>query len=247
MFNFWEPLHFFHKGYGFQTWEVSPQFAIRSWAYIVLHAMPVKVASFLFPTEKVSTFDLYSSLYTHEYHSGLRSSPSASPSPSSQPSAKPSSTAQFWRISMIELAGICSSSYCSAPECGTHLQVGFARPGRIRETDCNCASVFAFVIRHVYHHAGVLLRHRPCELEEQQADPVWHPAVCNWRHSRLAIRTGFSCALRGGRAVPGWRGSAHVAEPKQLVPKALAETRHRWLRCGVAFCTFLQDILPNHV
>ncbi|TFL03571.1 glycosyltransferase family 22 protein [Pterulicium gracile] len=56
VFNFWEPLHFFHKGYGFQTWEVSPQFAIRSWAYIVLHAMPVKVASFLFPTEKRAAF-----------------------------------------------------------------------------------------------------------------------------------------------------------------------------------------------
>ncbi|KAK0465555.1 glycosyltransferase family 22 protein [Desarmillaria tabescens] len=33
VFNFWEPLHYFDKGYGFQTWEVSPEYAIRSWTY----------------------------------------------------------------------------------------------------------------------------------------------------------------------------------------------------------------------
>ena len=41
VFNFWEPMHYLDRGYGFQTWEVSPQYAIRSWAYIVLHWWPV--------------------------------------------------------------------------------------------------------------------------------------------------------------------------------------------------------------
>ncbi|KAK4689384.1 hypothetical protein P7C73_g729, partial [Tremellales sp. Uapishka_1] len=37
VFNFWEPLHYFTYNSGFQTWELSPQFAIRSWAYVILH------------------------------------------------------------------------------------------------------------------------------------------------------------------------------------------------------------------
>jgi hypothetical protein len=37
VYNFWEPLHYIFKGYGFQTWEVSPAYSIRSWAYIFLH------------------------------------------------------------------------------------------------------------------------------------------------------------------------------------------------------------------
>ncbi|KAH8110610.1 asparagine-linked glycosylation 9 protein isoform a [Phellopilus nigrolimitatus] len=40
VYNFWEPLHYLSRGYGFQTWEVSPQYAIRSWAYITLHLYP---------------------------------------------------------------------------------------------------------------------------------------------------------------------------------------------------------------
>lgn len=37
VFNFFEPLHYFQYNSGFQTWELSPQFAIRSWAYVLLH------------------------------------------------------------------------------------------------------------------------------------------------------------------------------------------------------------------
>lgn len=37
MFNFFEPLHYFQHDEGFQTWELSPQFAIRSWSYVLLH------------------------------------------------------------------------------------------------------------------------------------------------------------------------------------------------------------------
>ncbi len=48
VFNFWEPLHFLDKGYGFQTWEVAPQYAIRSWYYIMIHLLPVRLASAMF-------------------------------------------------------------------------------------------------------------------------------------------------------------------------------------------------------
>lgn len=54
VFNFWEPLHYMDRGYGFQTWETSPQYSIRSWAYILLHLVPVKFATFFLGTDKVS-------------------------------------------------------------------------------------------------------------------------------------------------------------------------------------------------
>lgn len=56
VFNFWEPLHLFDRGYGFQTWEVSPEFSIRSWAYIVLHWFPAQLAKFLVGPEKRPAF-----------------------------------------------------------------------------------------------------------------------------------------------------------------------------------------------
>ncbi|KAI0257241.1 asparagine-linked glycosylation 9 protein isoform a [Lactifluus subvellereus] len=45
VFNYWEPLHYLYKGYGFQTWETSPQYAIRSWAYTLLWLLPSKFLS----------------------------------------------------------------------------------------------------------------------------------------------------------------------------------------------------------
>ncbi|RDB28713.1 Alpha-1,2-mannosyltransferase ALG9 [Hypsizygus marmoreus] len=56
VFNFWEPLHFLDRGYGFQTWEVSPEFSIRSWSYILLHIPPARIASFFLGVEKRPAF-----------------------------------------------------------------------------------------------------------------------------------------------------------------------------------------------
>lgn len=47
VYNFWEPLHYILKGYGFQTWEVSPAYGIRSWAYIFLHYPFVTIGQLL--------------------------------------------------------------------------------------------------------------------------------------------------------------------------------------------------------
>ncbi|KAK5065019.1 hypothetical protein LTR84_000854 [Exophiala bonariae] len=54
-FNYWEPLHYLNHGYGLQTWEYSPEFSIRSWAYISLHAIPAKIIA-LISGSKVSEF-----------------------------------------------------------------------------------------------------------------------------------------------------------------------------------------------
>ncbi|KAF9270644.1 asparagine-linked glycosylation 9 protein isoform a [Marasmius fiardii PR-910] len=56
VYNFWEPLHLLDQGYGFQTWEVSPQYAIRSWAYILLHYLPVRAAHLLSNNQKRAAF-----------------------------------------------------------------------------------------------------------------------------------------------------------------------------------------------
>eukprot|EP01062_Namystynia_karyoxenos_P040576 TRINITY_DN29579_c0_g1_i1.p1 TRINITY_DN29579_c0_g1~~TRINITY_DN29579_c0_g1_i1.p1 ORF type:complete len:661 (+),score=208.93 TRINITY_DN29579_c0_g1_i1:84-1985(+) len=37
-YNYWEPTHWLLYGSGFQTWEWSPAFALRSWLYVGLHA-----------------------------------------------------------------------------------------------------------------------------------------------------------------------------------------------------------------
>ncbi|KAI8612456.1 Alg9-like mannosyltransferase family-domain-containing protein [Chytriomyces sp. MP71] len=39
VFNYWEPAHFLTFGAGFETWEYSPQFNIRSWFYAGLHGV----------------------------------------------------------------------------------------------------------------------------------------------------------------------------------------------------------------
>lgn len=38
-YNYWEPTHYLSHGYGRQTWEYSPEYSIRSWFYIGLHAI----------------------------------------------------------------------------------------------------------------------------------------------------------------------------------------------------------------
>lgn len=57
VFNFWEPTHYLNHGYGMQTWELSPDFAIRSWLYTALHAIPMYAVSWVpFVTHKSAEF-----------------------------------------------------------------------------------------------------------------------------------------------------------------------------------------------
>ncbi|KAF2739358.1 hypothetical protein EJ04DRAFT_484095 [Polyplosphaeria fusca] len=55
VFNYWEPTHYLSHGYGLQTWEYSPEFAIRSWAYTGLHASAIWIGNLFFQS-KVSQF-----------------------------------------------------------------------------------------------------------------------------------------------------------------------------------------------
>jgi hypothetical protein len=55
-FNYWEPTHYLSHGYGLQTWEYSPDFAIRSWLYIGLHAIVGNVRRLLPHSNKVGRY-----------------------------------------------------------------------------------------------------------------------------------------------------------------------------------------------
>jgi len=52
VFNYWEPTHYLNHGFGLQTWEYSPEYAIRSWLYTVLHAIPGKLGTLFFSSRR---------------------------------------------------------------------------------------------------------------------------------------------------------------------------------------------------
>ncbi|XP_012987966.1 alpha-1,2-mannosyltransferase ALG9 isoform X1 [Esox lucius] len=55
-YNYWEPMHFLLYGSGMQTWEYSPLYAIRSYAYLWLHALPASLHAHILQTNKVLVF-----------------------------------------------------------------------------------------------------------------------------------------------------------------------------------------------
>ncbi|GAA6002119.1 hypothetical protein JCM10207_003086 [Rhodosporidiobolus poonsookiae] len=57
VYNYWEPLHYLVHGKGFQTWEYSPAYAIRSYFYLLIHAGPAYLLKTLgFPDKRVAFF-----------------------------------------------------------------------------------------------------------------------------------------------------------------------------------------------
>ncbi|XP_037068419.1 alpha-1,2-mannosyltransferase ALG9-like, partial [Pollicipes pollicipes] len=55
-FNYWEPTHFLLYGRGLQTWEYAPQYALRSYAYLLLHALPGYLYSALLQSNRLLVF-----------------------------------------------------------------------------------------------------------------------------------------------------------------------------------------------
>ncbi|KAI8826582.1 Alg9-like mannosyltransferase family-domain-containing protein [Fimicolochytrium jonesii] len=56
VFNYWEPTHYLQYGLGLQTWEYSPVYAIRSWAYALLHSTWAGVMEMLVSKNKPTVF-----------------------------------------------------------------------------------------------------------------------------------------------------------------------------------------------
>ena len=51
VYNYWEPTHQLMYGRGFQTWEYSPQYALRSYIYVGAHAVVGKALAFIVGSE----------------------------------------------------------------------------------------------------------------------------------------------------------------------------------------------------
>ncbi|KAF2835066.1 glycosyltransferase family 22 protein [Patellaria atrata CBS 101060] len=47
VFNYWEPSHYLTHGSGLQTWEFSPDYAIRSWVYAGIHSGIIAIGRLL--------------------------------------------------------------------------------------------------------------------------------------------------------------------------------------------------------
>ena len=57
VFNYWEPLHYLLYGFGLQTWEYSPLFALRSYSFPLIHSIPIHFSEyFLGFTSKIALF-----------------------------------------------------------------------------------------------------------------------------------------------------------------------------------------------
>ena len=56
VFNYWEPTHYLNHRFGLQTWEYAPEFSIRSWLYIAIHAILGKFASLLFSKKTIEFY-----------------------------------------------------------------------------------------------------------------------------------------------------------------------------------------------
>ena len=54
--NYWEPTHYMLYGSGLQTWEYSPEFAFRSYAYVGLHAAIGALVGAAWGADKIAVF-----------------------------------------------------------------------------------------------------------------------------------------------------------------------------------------------
>jgi alpha-1,2-mannosyltransferase len=55
-YNYWEPTHYMLYNSGFQTWEYSPQYALRSYAYTGIHACVQLLIGAAWGADKITVF-----------------------------------------------------------------------------------------------------------------------------------------------------------------------------------------------
>ncbi|KAG7189380.1 hypothetical protein KM043_017028 [Ampulex compressa] len=55
-FNYWEPSHYLLYGTGQQTWEYSPEYALRSYTYLLIHMVPAKLYHYLLEPNPILVF-----------------------------------------------------------------------------------------------------------------------------------------------------------------------------------------------
>ncbi|XP_015126194.1 alpha-1,2-mannosyltransferase ALG9 [Diachasma alloeum] len=55
-FNYWEPSHYLLYGKGQQTWEYSPEYALRSYTYLLIHMVPAMIYHYILEPNPVLVF-----------------------------------------------------------------------------------------------------------------------------------------------------------------------------------------------
>ncbi|KAF2077253.1 hypothetical protein CYY_001442 [Polysphondylium violaceum] len=77
--NYWEPTHFLMYNKGFQTWEYSPTYSLRSYAYLLIHSSIGKLLEFISNGNKATLFflikisiGLLSSLSQTVFYNGIK-------------------------------------------------------------------------------------------------------------------------------------------------------------------------------
>ncbi|XP_034937310.1 alpha-1,2-mannosyltransferase ALG9 [Chelonus insularis] len=55
-FNYWEPSHYLLYGTGQQTWEYSPEYALRSYTFLLINMVPVKLYTYIFDPNPILVF-----------------------------------------------------------------------------------------------------------------------------------------------------------------------------------------------
>ena len=80
VFNYWEPLHYLVFGNGQETWEYSPEYGLRSYFYLLLHAFPTYLLKLLgvpsvynFKLTRLS-FGLFSTFAQHKLLDAIEAS-----------------------------------------------------------------------------------------------------------------------------------------------------------------------------
>jgi alpha-1,2-mannosyltransferase len=58
VYNYWEEIHYLLYNHGLQTWEYSPQYALRSYFYLWLYIIPIKIFQFVGINDKIMLFYL---------------------------------------------------------------------------------------------------------------------------------------------------------------------------------------------
>ncbi len=186
VFNFWEPLHYFDKGYGFQTWEVSPKYAIRSWTYVLLHLLPTRLASFIAENDKVSwTFNpnLKSLIHTSQRPSffAVRIFLAVISTFSEvilyrQVYEKVNQRVGRYLFFMLAFsAGMWNAST------GKEVATVFSDPVELS------ISFSSFLVCHVYVECSLCLFHRPFICKGSSEDYCVNDHVCYWRHCWMAV------------------------------------------------------------
>jgi len=63
VYNYWEPVHFLHYQSGMQTWEYAPQYALRTYAYLVPMAWLSKIYAFLLRSSPILLVSLLTRIF----------------------------------------------------------------------------------------------------------------------------------------------------------------------------------------